>query len=84
MPAHEQLLAAGCAAHGILLAAHAQGVGAVWRTGAVAEIAKINTELGLRDNERVVAYIYLGTPINSLRNPPDLDPAPFVQAWPEA
>lgn len=84
VPAHEQLLAAGCAAHGVLLAAHAQGVGAVWRTGAVAEIAKINTELGLRDNERVVAYIYLGTPINSLRNPPDLDPAPFVQAWPEA
>lgn len=83
VPAHEQLLAAGCAAHGILLAAHAQGVGAVWRTGAMAEIAAINTGLGLQDNEQIVAYIYLGTPINSLRNPPELDPSAFLRSWPE-
>ena len=82
VPAHEQLLAAGCAAHGILLAAHAQGVGAVWRTGAVAEMPVVNTGLGLQANEQIVAYMYLGTPINSLRNPPTVDPAPFVQAWP--
>lgn len=81
IPAHEQLLAAGCAAHGILLAAHAQGVGAVWRTGAMAEIAAIDAGLGLQDNEQIVAYIYLGTPINSLRNPPELDPADFVRSW---
>ena len=35
-PKSEQLLAAGCAAHGILLAAYAQGIGAVWRTGELA------------------------------------------------
>lgn len=83
VPAHEQLLAAGCAAHGILLAAHAQGVGAVWRTGAVAQIPHINAGLGLQDNEQIIAYMYLGTPINSLRNPPELDPAPFVRSWPK-
>ena len=33
VPEGEQLLAAGCAAHGLLLAAHARGIGAVWRTG---------------------------------------------------
>jgi len=33
VPEVEQLLAVGCAAHGLLLAAHAQGLGAVWRTG---------------------------------------------------
>lgn len=82
VPAHEQLLAAGCAAHGILLAAHAQGVGAVWRTGSVAVIPVINAGLGLQDNEQIIAYMYLGTPINSLRNPPAVDPAPFVQTWP--
>lgn len=83
VPAHEQLLAAGCAAHGILLAAHAQGVGAVWRTGAVAEMPVIKQGLGLQANEQIVAYMYLGTPINSLRNPPAVDPAPFVQSWPK-
>lgn len=36
VPKSEQLLAAGCAAHGILLAAYAQGVGGVWRTGELA------------------------------------------------
>ena len=27
--------------------------------------------------------VYMGTPINSLRNPPDVDPAPLLRAWPE-
>lgn len=81
IPTHEQLLAAGCAAHGILLAAHAQGVGAVWRTGAMSEIALINHGLGLQEHEQIIAYIYLGTPINSLRNPPEVDPAPLLRAW---
>lgn len=83
VPAHEQLLAAGCAAHGILLAAHALGVGAVWRTGTVADNTVIEQGLGLQDNEQIVAYMYLGTPINSLRNPPYVDPAPLVRSWSE-
>ena len=33
--------------------------------------------------QHVVAYMYLGTPINALRNPPVVDPAPHVQAWPQ-
>lgn len=82
VPAHEQLLAAGCAAHAILLAAHAQGVGAVWRTGNVAQMPLVNSGLGLSDHEQIVGYMYLGTPINSLRNPPYVDPAPFVAQWP--
>lgn len=81
VPAEEQLLAAGCAAHGILLAAHAQGVGAVWRTGVVADNTLIEQGLGLQAHEKIVAYMYLGTPINALRNPPYVDPAPFVRTW---
>ena len=83
VPAHEQLLAAGCAAHGILLAAHAQGVGAVWRTGAVTQMPIVNTALGLQSNEQLIAYMYLGTPINSLRNPPEVDPEPYLRIWSE-
>lgn len=83
VPCHEQLLAAGCAAHGILLAAHAQGVGAVWRTGAMAEIDLVKQGLGLQAHEQIVGYIYMGTPINSLRHPPAVDPAPLLRAWPE-
>lgn len=82
VPAHEQLLAAGCAAHAILYAAHAQRIGAVWRTGALAEYPVIKAGLGLEDNEQLIAYMYLGTPINSLRKAPEVDPTDFLSTWP--
>ena len=47
VPKSEQLLAAACAAHGILLAAYAQGIGAVWRTGELSYSAHVAKGLGL-------------------------------------
>jgi len=82
VPAQEQVLAAGCAAHGILLAAHAQGIGAVWRTGDMAYNARVAKGLGLADNEQIIAFLYLGTPERELRTPQDLSIDDFVQAWP--
>jgi len=82
VPAQEQVLAAGCAAHGILLAAHAQGIGAVWRTGELAYNARVAKGLGLADNEQIIAYLYLGTPERELRTPHDLPVEEFVTAWP--
>ena len=76
------MLAAGCAAHAILYAAHAQGVGAVWRTGALAEYPVIKAGLGLEDNEQLIAYMYLGPPFNSLRKAPEVDPTDFLSTWP--
>ncbi|MEN0108430.1 MAG: nitroreductase family protein, partial [Pseudomonas sp.] len=82
VPAQEQVLAAGCAAHGILLAAHAQGIGAVWRTGELSYNARIAKGLGLAANEQIIAFLYLGTPERELRTPADLPIEEFVQAWP--
>jgi nitroreductase len=82
VPAQEQVLAAGCAAHGILLAAHAQGIGAVWRTGELSYNARVAKGLGLADNEQIIAFLYLGTPERELRTPQDLPYEQFVQAWP--
>lgn len=81
VPESEQLLAAGCAAHGMLLAAHAQGLGAVWRTGDMAYDAHVAQGLGLSADERIVAYLYLGTPERELRQPPELAVEDFVSAW---
>lgn len=81
IPAQEQLLAAGCAAHGLLLAAHALGVGAVWRTGELAYCAQVAAGLGLRADEQLIAVIYLGTPQGDLRSPARLDPQDYVSAW---
>ncbi len=82
VPAQEQLLAAGCAAHAMLLAAHAMGIGAVWRTGELAYCAAVASGLGLQADEQLIAILYLGTPQAELRTPVRLDPQNYVSAWP--
>ncbi|MET1078455.1 MAG: nitroreductase family protein [Pseudomonas sp.] len=81
VPQQEQVLAAACAAHAILLAAYAQGIGAVWRTGELSYSPRVAAGLGLADGEQVIAFLYLGTPERELRVAPALDPADFVSAW---
>jgi nitroreductase len=81
VPACEQVIAAGCAAYGMLLAAHAQGIGAVWRTGDMAYDAHVGKGLGLAADEQVIAYLYLGTPERELRRAPDVVVEDFVSAW---
>jgi len=82
VPAREQLLSAGCAAHALLLASEALGYGGVWRTGAPAEDREFMTALGLAENESIVGFLYIGTRDGELRVPPALDPAQFLTAWP--
>lgn len=81
VPEQEQLLAAGCAAHGIVLAAHAQGLGAIWRTGELAYAAPVMAGLGLAGNERIVGFLYLGSVVGERRTPLALAPADFVSDW---
>lgn len=82
VPESEQLLAAGCAAHGLLLAAQALGFGGIWRSGELAFDPHVATGLGLAADERLLGFIYLGTPEGRLRSAPQLDPLDFVSPWP--
>lgn len=82
VPREEQLQSAACAAHGILLAAHAQGIGAIWRTGEMAGDPLVREGLGLGPEEQLVGFLYLGTPIGALRRPQPLDPVSFLSRWP--
>ncbi|MEK1913888.1 MAG: nitroreductase family protein [Pseudomonas chlororaphis] len=81
VPKSEQRLAAGCAAHGILLAAYAQGIGAVWRTGELSYSPYVAKGLGLGEGEEIIAFLYLGTPLNEPRVAPKVDATEFVSAW---
>ncbi|WP_110969553.1 nitroreductase family protein [Pseudomonas huaxiensis] len=81
VPVSEQVLAAGCAGHGILLAAHAQGIGAVWRTGEMAYSAHVAKGLGLEAGEELIGFLYLGTPMGEPRTAPVLKTEDFVSAW---
>ena len=81
VPEIEQLLSAGCAAHAVLLASHALGFGAIWRTGPVTYLPGLNPALGLAENERVVAFLYLGTIAGTPKPLPEHDFDDFIGTW---
>ena len=61
VPAQEQLLSAGLVAYNLLLGAQELGFGAQWLTGWSAYDREAASLLGLADNERVVAFVHIGT-----------------------
>ncbi|HXR01678.1 MAG TPA: nitroreductase family protein [Pseudomonas sp.] len=81
VPKKEQLITAGCAAHSVLLAAYALGVGAVWRTGELSYSPLVAKGLGLAADEEVIAFLYLGTPQNPPREAAKPDVVDFVSQW---
>lgn len=62
VPEIEQVIAVGAAVQNMLLAAHALGFGAMWKTGAPAYDPAIKDVLGLKPADHIVAFLYLGTP----------------------
>lgn len=81
VPKIEQLLSAGCAAHGILLAAQALGFGAIWRTGDNCYDANVKAGLGLSESEEIVGYIYLGSPLGVPKPLTQINVDDFLQTW---
>jgi nitroreductase len=61
IPQIEQVMAATAATQNLIVAAHALGYGALWRTGAPAYDPVLKRELGLAETDTVVGFIYLGT-----------------------
>lgn len=80
VPHSEQLIAAGCSVQNMLLAAHAQGLGAIWRTGELAYHPVVMAGLGLQAGEQIVGYLYVGTPMRQ-RKAPQPDISQFVSDW---
>jgi len=62
IPEIEQLLSAGCAAQHIQLASRQLGFGSIWLTGDNCYDHHIYQALGLSIDERMVGFIYIGTP----------------------
>jgi nitroreductase len=70
----EDLLATGVAAYIVLLAAHARGLVGYWRTPGVLRTAAGRAAVGIPDDERFVALLYLGHPRQE-KEAPDREPA---------
>ncbi len=81
IPVLDQVLATGAAAQNIMVAAHALGIGAMWRTGAMAMHPYVKQQLGFEDKDDIVGFIYLGTPTGSIKNIPPTNPNDYIREF---
>jgi nitroreductase len=61
IPEIEQLSAVAAAAQNLMLAAPAQGYGAMWKTGDAAYDPWVRQELGLDAEDEIIGFLYIGT-----------------------
>jgi nitroreductase len=58
----EEIAAVAAGVENMLLAAHALGLGAMWRAGAPARDPLVKRFLGLSERGHLLAFVYLGYP----------------------
>ncbi len=81
IPIAEQVQSAGLTAYNLLLGAQALGYGAQWLTGWAAYDADVARLLGLGPDERVVAFVHIGTPREAAAERDRPDPAAKLTDW---
>ena len=58
----ENICATAAAVENMLLAAHAEGLGAMWRTGTAARDPEVKKFLGLSPDQELISFVYIGYP----------------------
>lgn len=81
VPRDEQLLSTGAAVQNFLLALHAQGYAAMWRTGPLASHPVVMAALGLTVGETIAGFVYIGTGVTELKPQAPLVTTDFVREW---
>ena len=81
IPVVEQCIAAGCAAHSLMLAAFAQGLGAFWRTGEAAYDEAVKAAFDIGSDDRIIGFIYIGTDMGGAPSRPRPVVRERAQRW---
>jgi nitroreductase len=81
IPEFEQIAAAAAAAQNIMLAAHAMGYGAMWKTGEPAYDPVVKTALGLNADDEIMGFLYLGTNVGANSTAPRPAARDQVTVW---
>lgn len=81
IPEIEQRLSAGAACLQLLHAAHALGFGAQWLTGWAAYHPDVHATLGLAQNEEIIGFVHIGTPISESPDHERPDAAALLSDW---
>lgn len=84
VPVIEQVVATGAAVQNMMIAAHAMGIGAMWRTGPMASNKLVKAKLGFADKDEIVGFLYLGTPSGSVKALPSESPETFIRELPDS
>lgn len=79
VPAFEQHLSAGCAVQAMQMAAVAQGFQGIWRSGPLMFHPHVEQALGLEGGDKIVGFLYLGTPGCEPMNAPKRELGKFVE-----
>jgi nitroreductase len=79
LTAEEDAYATACAAYIVLLAAHARGLVGYWRTPGVLRTELGRRAVGIEPDERFIALLYLGHPIQSTSTPERAEVEQYVQ-----
>ncbi len=79
VPALEQQLSAGCTVMAMQMAAQALGFGGIWRSGWFIFDRGLHQALGLSDEDQIVGFLYLGTPVGEAKRLRPLDSQAFVR-----
>lgn len=81
VPEVEQLLSCGAAMQNMSIAAFAQGLGAMWRTGSMAYDQVVHEGLGMSEDERITGFLYVGQVEGRTRRAPELDVDDYAREW---
>jgi nitroreductase len=81
VPAVEQVLSAGLAAHAMLYALQARGFAGLWRTGGFAYDPEVKRAFGLGEKDAIVGFIYAGTAKQPAPESARPVPDAFVLDW---
>ena len=75
------MFSTAAAAENILLALNALNYAGMWRTGVFALNEKISKSLKLKDNQKVIGYLYVGTATGKQKKIPEMNISEFVTEW---
>ncbi len=81
VPRVEQISSTACAVQAMQMAALAQGFGGIWRTGSYAFDDYVRESLSLNEDDEIVGFLYLGTPVTKPMPKPKRDVETYFQHW---
>ena len=81
VPRVEQVASASCAVHAMQMAAVAQGFAGIWRTGSYAQNPHLKQLLGLKEQDEIVGFLYLGTAVTKAMPKPQKNLMDYFDMW---